>query len=212
MHAATLSAHALTQLGVLGTSGIVRNAYLARGSALALHLGHRKSYDFDFFTPQALLASDLSAQLARVGAFTVTLLEPPHTLLGEFNGVKFSMFRYTYPLLAPLVPYENVMLASVPDIAAMKLTAISGRATKRDYVDLFMIGRQTPLDQMFQWYEKKFGDLGNNLYMLIKALGYLDDAEADDMPQMITPVSWEEVKNYFISESVRLGKKYLEAP
>lgn len=210
MHAATLSTHALDQLDILGTSGIMRNSYLAGGSALALQLGHRKSYDFDFFTSQALLAKDLSAQLARLGTFVVTLLEPPHTLIGEFNEVKFSVFRYTYPMLHPLITYHHVSLASVPDITAMKLTAITGRATKRDYIDLFVIAKHYSLDQMFGWYDQKFGNLGNNLYVLIKALGYLDDAESDDMPQMIVSVSWDDVKQFFIAESLRLGKKYLE--
>jgi hypothetical protein len=210
MFAGTLSGPALDALAILGKSDILKSSYLAGGSALALQLGHRKSYDFDFFTPQALLAKDLAAQLAAIGKFSVTLLEPPHTLLGVFNEIKFSMFRYGYPLINPLKPFQNVELASVADIAAMKLTAISGRATKRDYVDLFVIAKRHPVDHILRWYEKKFGDLGNNLSVIIKALGYFEDAETDEMPQMLTPVSWDEVKAFFIAESLRLAKQHLE--
>lgn len=210
MHATTLSQHALDTLVLLGSSGVLGDAYLAGGSALALQLGHRKSYDFDFFTPEQLLAKDFAAELARVGTFTVTLLEPPHTVLGVFNDIKLSMFRYGYPLIDKTVPFQHVQLASIADIAAMKLTAISGRATKRDYVDLYTIATKYPIDQMFVWYEQKFGNLGNNLYVLIKALGYFDDAESDEMPLLTAPLSWEDVKQFFLSESLRLGKKYLE--
>lgn len=210
MYANTLPGATQDVLAVLGASHIFDNAYLAGGSALALRLGHRISYDFDFFIQKSILAQDVAAQLATIGNFTISLLEPPHTVLGIFNEVKLSLFRYTYPLIGKTDEFKGVHVASVADIAAMKLTAISGRATTRDYVDLYVITRTYPMEQLFTWYDQKFGKLGNNLYVLIRALGFMEDVNVDNMPQMLTPVSWLDVKSFFISESVRLGKKYLE--
>ena len=210
MHAGTLSQSAQTALAILGNSEILKDAYLAGGSALALHLGHRKSYDFDFYTRNDLPAADVASQLAKIGNFQTTLLEPPHTVLGLFNDVKFSLFRYDYPLLNELQQFKGVGLASIPDIAAMKLSAICGRATKRDYIDLFFISKQYSFEQLIEFFKQKFGKLGNNLYFILKSLSYFEDAEADELPQMLAPISWDEVKKFFVSESMRLARKYLE--
>lgn len=209
MHAGTLSKSAQAALAVLGSSGILKKAYLAGGSALALQLGHRRSYDFDFYTRDKILAEQVVAELAELGDFKTTLLEPPHTILGLFNGVKFSLFRYDYPLIGQTEKLRDIEIASVLDIAAMKLSAITGRATKRDYVDLYFITKKHQFDTILTWYDKKFGNLGNNIYSIIKAIGYFDDAETDKMPIMLSPVSWSEVKAFFASESIRLAHKYL---
>ncbi|OGG36582.1 hypothetical protein A3J20_06085 [Candidatus Gottesmanbacteria bacterium RIFCSPLOWO2_02_FULL_42_29] len=62
---------------------------------------------------------------------------------------------------------------------------------------------------MIDLYVKKFGDTGNNLYVIIKALGFFEDAKEDNMPAMIKPVKWAEVQDFFAKESLRLAKKYL---
>lgn len=209
MHAGTLSESASAALAVLGKSKILATCYLAGGSALALHLGHRKSFDFDFYTRSNFSAENVAVELSQIGKFETTLLEPPHTLMGLFNGVKFSLFLYDYPLIGKTVEYNGVAIAGLEDIAAMKLSAIAGRATKRDYMDVYVISKSSSLEQQLEWFDKKFGKLGNNLYVTIKALGYFDDAEDDDMPIMITQTSWEEVKKFLSSESQRLARKYL---
>ncbi|HLD24297.1 MAG TPA: nucleotidyl transferase AbiEii/AbiGii toxin family protein [Patescibacteria group bacterium] len=209
MHAGTLSLHAQEVLARLGASSVFTDAYLVGGTALALQLGHRKSYDFDFCTNKSLKAVEVSEKLSNVGKFIVDTLAPPHTLIGEFEGVKVSLFAYNYPLLDPFLSFAGVSLASVRDIAAMKLTAICGRAKKRDYMDIYIIARRYSFEEQFGWYDKKFGVLGNNAYTLIKALGYFEDAENDDVPEMLLPVTWEQVKTFLFTESMRLAKAML---
>lgn len=209
MHAATLSRHAQTSLAALGGSGLLDNAHLAGGSALALHLGHRHSYDFDFYTRKIFSAENFAAALNKIGKFRTSQLEHQNTLLGDFNGAKFSLFYYDYPLIEKPVIFKNIAVAAVSDIAAMKLSAITGRATKRDYIDIFVISQKYSLEKQFRWYQKKFGALGNNLYFIIKALGYFEDAEADDMPKLIKPINWEAVKEFLVTQSLRLARKHL---
>lgn len=209
MHAGTLSLHAQNALAKLGRSGILTSSYLAGGSALALHLGHRKSYDLDFYTRENLKAEDVASQISKIGKFEITLLEPPHTILGVFEGIKFSLFRYDYPLIGRITLFKSVAFVSREDIAAMKLSAITGRATKRDYIDLYFLAKLYSFDKMLKFYKKKFGKLGNNLYFIIKALGFFGDCENDEMPKMITPVSWEKVKDFFADQSMRLAHKYI---
>lgn len=209
MFKSTLPETAQTALAVLGKSGLVAKAYLAGGSALALHFGHRKSYDFDFFSRESFDPQKLSKKLQKAGDFTQELAKGI-SLIGTFNGVKFSYFQYEYPLIAPLVKFLNVTIADPRDIAAMKLTAIMDRGTKRDFIDLYEMTKQgMPVEALFDYYDQKYHFLNTNRFSLIKALQYFDEADESDMPQMIKKIGWSEVKAFFASESIRLAHKYL---
>ena len=210
MFETVLPDNAQIALGVLGKSDIVMDGYLAGGSALALRFGHRISVDFDFFSPSEFDSLSMSRKLASLGAFVEDTREK-NTLLGVFNGVKYSYFYYPYSLLEQGDTYNNVMVASISDIAAMKLSAIMDRGIKRDFIDLFMITKQGIfMDVIFSLYDRKYGLLQSNKVSLLKFLSYFDDADKSDMPDMLVPIEWSEVKEFFIAESIRLGKKYLE--
>lgn len=200
---------AQTALAVLGKSGLVDNAYLAGGTALALHLGHRESIDFDFFTQKSFDPIRLNKQLSDIGAFTQTFAKGI-SVIGEFNGVKMSYFQYDYPLLEQTLDYQGVSLAHIHDIAAMKLVAICDRSTKKDYIDLFsLVHHGISLEYMFELYEKKYHAFEANMFTIIKSLTYFVDADAEDMPRMLVKTTWDEVKLFLIAESMRLGKKYM---
>ena len=66
------------------------------------------------------------------------------------------------------------------------------------------------LEEKVDFYQKKYGLFVDNKFSLIKSLSYFDEAEGNEMPKMITPVSWEQVKKFFTAETIRLGKKYLD--
>jgi len=209
MFTAVLSKNAQAALALLGKSGLVADAYLAGGSALSLRCGHRYSIDFDFFSPKRFDPKKLIVSLKNIANFTADFAKG-QSLLGEFNQVKFSYFFYDYPLIAKTTKFLGVNLAHPHDIAAMKLAAISDRGAKKDYVDLFEIIHQgISFENMFKFYDRKYHLLSSNLFTLIKAIGYFDETETSQMPQMIKPVSWEQVKNFLASESLRLARKHL---
>ncbi len=209
MFTTTLSQTAQEALALLGNSHILDLGYLAGGSALALHYGHRYSYDFDFFTENEFDEKQIVKQLYSIGSFTPTTIEHK-TILGTFCGIKFSYFYYDYPLIAPTTDYLGIHLSHPHDVAAMKLVAMMDRGTKRDFIDLYQLVQQgLSLEIMLDLYEKKYGTLASNQFSLIKSVGYFDDAEDDEMPKMIFPVTWDRVKTFFTSESIRLGKKFL---
>jgi hypothetical protein len=197
-------------LAVLGKSNVVKDAYLAGGSALALHLGHRISIDFDFFSNVPFQAEELSENLKTIGNFKPEMAKGL-SLIGTFEGIKFSYFGYNYSLVEKTTKYLGVSIADPKDIAAMKLVAITDRSTKKDYIDLYMIAKKLyPLETMLTFYDQKYKLLRANHFTLIKSLTFFQDAEETEMPHMRIPLQWEEVKRFFISESLRLGKKYLE--
>ncbi len=212
MFAAVLSDDAKNALAILGKHGVVADAYLAGGSALTLHYGHRKSEDLDFFSPKPFDPRAMSTTLSKLGKFVTTFAEGI-SLIGEFQGVKYSYFQYIYPLLYPTISFSAVSLADPRDIAAMKIAAVMDRGTKKDFVDLYELSHNgISIENMFMFYDKKYGAFENNMFSIIRSLGYFDDAEKGDMPQMLIPLSWDEVKEFFAKESIRLGTSLLTDP
>ena len=209
MFTATLSHGAQAALALLGRSGLVRDAYLAGGSALALHYGHRISIDLDFFSTTPFTPSNLGKNLKDIGEFHTTFTKGI-TLMGEFNGVKFSYFQYDYPLIAKTTELFDVPIAHPHDIAAMKLVAITDRSTKKDFIDLYVLtGQGISLDQMFELYQQKYQALDENKYTLVRALCYFDEIDQSVMPEMLIALTWDQVKQFFIKESMRLAKAML---
>ena len=205
----TLSGNAQKTLALLGKSGLVRNAYLAGGSALALHFGNRYSIDFDFFSREKFDPIKLSVEFKKLGRFKQTTAKGI-SLIGEFNEIKLSYFQYDYPLIGQVIIFNEVNVASVEDIAAMKLVAIMDRGTKKDFIDLYEIIKQgRSLENILKLYDKKYHVLTENLYSLIRSLQYFDDAEISEMPRMIRDTGWSEIKKFIAAETIHLAKKYL---
>jgi hypothetical protein len=183
----------------------VQSFYLAGGTALALHLGHRRSRDFDFFRPEEFKPQDLVTRIREVGEIEL-LQETAGTLTVALRGIPTSFFQYGYPLLRPLheTPW-TIGLAHVDDIAAMKLAAIAGRGSRKDFVDLYFYCREcAPLDSVFAFFHEKYRGLTVDPYHLLRSLTFFDDAEAEVMPELLREGTWDEIKAFFRSEATRL--------
>lgn len=66
------------------------------------------------------------------------------------------------------------------------------------------------LDEAFTFFERKFTGVNYNLVHIVRSLSYFEDADKDEMPQMIKKVSWEGIKKYFIQETRKITKKFIE--
>lgn len=210
MFSRTLSDHAQNTLALLGKQYFLKSAYMAGGSSLALQLGHRISVDFDFFSESLFELGEVKKELLSIGSYLGSN-ETPKTIVGVFNDVKFSLFHYPYPLIKKTKNFVGIQLASLADIAAMKLVAITDRGTKKDYIDLYFLAMKCfSIEEMFGYYDKKYHNLDTNKMTLLKALQYFDDANQSGMPDMIIKIDWEKVKDFFRKEVVLLAEKYLK--
>jgi hypothetical protein len=91
------------------------------------------------------------------------------------------------------------------DIAAMKLEAIAGRGSRKDFVDLFVLIRAgLTLEDVFQLFDRKYGTGRTERYHRLRALSYFEDAEREPMPEMLVPLEWSEVRTFFEREAKRL--------
>ena len=188
----------------------IQKAYLAGGTALALQIGHRISIDLDFFTQNEFSKTQVLAKLSSLKDF-VEEGTVKWTIWGKIGKTKFSIFYYKYPLLEKTRLFEGIQLASLADIAAMKIHAISDRGTRRDFIDTFFLSKKYNLEEMLSFYQKKYGVLEDHLYSILRSLDYFEDAEKEtQMPNMITDVDWEKIKDYFRNEARLLTKKKLQ--
>jgi hypothetical protein len=177
--------------------------YLAGGTGLALHLGHRRSVDLDFFTPETFSEDALLQRVQTLGKFSLVAKEPG-TLHAQIGGTKVSFLAYTYPLLFPCAAFLDVKVADPRDIACMKVSAIASRGTKRDFIDLYAVAQRYGLPQILKWFNEKFAVANYSSVHLLKSLTYFDDAEKDPAPDMVVPLAWEEVMQFFTREVPRL--------
>jgi len=205
MHQQLLTDPQRSALAVLGNQPALRSFYLAGGTGLALHLGHRESVDFDFFRLESFDPQWLLAELPTPPPVKI-LQEAANTLTVEFRRVKVSWFGYPQPLLQPLAHDDLPFgVASVADIAAMKLAAIAGRGSRKDFVDLYVICRNCfPLREAFHYLQAKFTQQEYDLYHILRSLTYFADAEAEPMPRLRQAIDWNTLCGFFRTEAARL--------
>lgn len=170
--------------------------YLGGGTAIALHLGHRHSIDLDWFSEEKIadplrLAQDIRER----GSPLVTGQIDRGTLHGTISGIRVSLLEYRYPLLKPLLflPQFSCQIASLDDLACMKLSAIAQRGSKKDFVDIYALGlKHISLKNMVQQYREKYSvrDTAHILY----GLSYFDEADKERMPKRYWDFDWRTVK------------------
>jgi hypothetical protein len=188
----------------LRTHGVLDRCYLAGGTGLALHFGHRRSNDLDFFSRESLEPEALIQRMKTLTGFALAA-RAPDTLHATLETVKVSFLAYPYPVLFPFAQVLGVNVADARDIACMKLSAIASRGTKRDFVDLYVTSELYGLAQLLVWFKQKYADVNYSLTHLLKSLTWFEDADKEPMPDMLAPLSWEGVKRFFRSQASRLS-------
>src|SRR5690606_17672822 len=124
-------------------------------TSLALQIGHRISIDLDFFGRTELKEAEYTELLTQFGP-TILLKKSKNILIYSVNGIKVDFVDYNYPWLSPPSIVENIRLASKIDIAAMKLNAIVGRGSKKDFIDIYFLLKEYCLSEMLGFYRKKY--------------------------------------------------------
>ena len=184
-----------------GTLGLLRQIMdfpelkgyaLAGGTALALQIGHRMSVDLDFFGNEAVDKEVIIRLMKNLGSVR-PMNQTRSILILDVNDIKVDFVNYSYPLLLPTLQVEGIRFLSQEDIAGMKLAAIVGRGTKRDFIDLYFLLKRFTLKQLVSFYNAKYND-GSEL-MVVRSLTYFEDAELETEPTMLMSCKWTAVKN-----------------
>ena len=109
--------------------------YLAGGTGLAVQLGHRKSYDFDFFTERQFNTDTIVSRICPDRIFYTSM----GTIHCDISGIRFSFLYYGVPLIYQPLSWHGTHLALYKDIVAEKIKAISQRGSKKDFIDLYAV-------------------------------------------------------------------------
>jgi hypothetical protein len=179
-----------------------RGFYLGGGTALCLRLAHRLSDDLDLFRSDAFDPDELLRELAAAGVAAEEPRSKPNSLLIDVDGVRTSFRHFPYPLLA--APDESLALpvASLQDLAAMKLESVASRGARKDFTDLYFILKsgRVSLNDTLQSFRLKFGVAKPDLLHRLKALTYFEDAETEPEPRLLRNIGWDEIKTFFENE------------
>lgn len=170
---------------------------LVGGTALALQYGHRLSIDLDFFG-HIEEEADLQEVLRQAGRLTV-LKETKNIRIYTLNDIKVDFVNYDrYPWIDDSVEEGNIRLASPHDIAAMKINAIEGRGTKKDFIDVYCLLQHYTLAEILKFYQQKYPE--HSVFRALMSLSYFDDADPQLMPKMFIHVTWEEIKTEILKQ------------
>jgi Nucleotidyl transferase AbiEii toxin, Type IV TA system len=159
---------------------------LAGGTALAVHLRHRQSRDFDFFyNDPGLDLAALEQRLYGLGSFAVSS-RAPGTLNGILAGAKLQFLdAHNQVELDEPEPHAGILVSSLADVFAMKVKVIGDRGELRDYFDLKRIEELTGrrVEEGIGLYMTRYQVPPEHpsIEHIVESLGYLDDVDDDDM-------------------------------
>ena len=177
-----------------------KDFYLAGGTGLALRIGHRVSLDLDLFSRRVRLRARERAVLIerlRTGGKLEVKEEKDGTLHLALGRTAVSLFYYPYPLLEPAQAWRGLRVASLADIAAMKVSAVIGRGSRKDFIDLHRCCLAMGLAKVLDAASRKFPDHGDLMIHAAKELVHFEDAEKEPLPRLLEPVAWAQVRRYF---------------
>ncbi len=161
----------------------LKEFFLVGGTALSLRIGHRKSIDIDFFSLVPFNEEKIAVILEKDFGFQVDFLGK-NTLKGQINNIKIDLITHAYPFVKPLDNIEKIRIASLLDIAALKLNAIVVNGTRlKDFIDIAFLSSSFSLDQMMQAYEIKYKK--SNLVLALKSLSFFEDINHHEPIQLV---------------------------
>ena len=207
----TVEPRTLELLKELQREPLLKNFNLVGGTALALRLGHRKSIDLDLFTKEEFDLEEIKEMLIEKYNLKVSY-ERKQTLKGFINNVMIDCIRFDYPHLYEPDIIEDIRLESIPDIIAMKLSAIAQNGTRiKDFIDIATLSVCYSFNDMLDFYSKKFPNA--NVIMPIKAINYFDEIDFNESVVMLNGTfNWKKIEKRLKDMASNPNKKFNTRP
>jgi hypothetical protein len=191
-HPESVSTELLETLFVLADLDSLDKAALGGGTSLALVFGHRKSIDIDLFLVDTFDSIVLQESLAQ--RFTdISVMNRTSGSLSIVTGeVKIDILLHSYPILREHSNLDGLRCLSLPDMAAMKINAVTNRGSKKDFSDLLLLHENgIPIPAALDFFCEKYGPAGR--FLAIRSLAWFEDAEGEPDPVYLNGWSWPEV-------------------
>ena len=182
----------LELLKVLTRQPLLADMRLVGGTSLALQYGHRRSVDLDFFGHTTEDVDELTDMMHDCADNVVRSNCTKRIKAYFLNNVKVDVVNYDYKWIDEPVLEDGLRLASPKDIAAMKVNAVMGRGTKKDFVDVYFLLQHYSFEELIQFYLQKYTD--GSEYRALLSMSYFADADPQPMPYMFQHVDWDTIK------------------
>jgi predicted nucleotidyltransferase component of viral defense system len=194
LHLNTIDVATFQLLKELFQKNYLSSFALAGGTSLALQTGHRKSIDIDLFAFGQVDMHEISLYLENDFQDIIIRRTTPVFIFCEINKIKSDFVKHSnHQLINPCFIEDGIRFFSKEDIAAMKMSAICGRGTKKDFYDIYTLLQTYSLKDILQFYDTKFRS--DNSWMALRSLQYFDDADNSEEPELVHQFpTWEKIK------------------
>ncbi len=187
---------------------ILDDMRLVGGTALALQYGHRRSVDLDFFGETTEDVHELTDALTDITKEIQIVNYTKRIKTYMLDDVKVDFVNYQYRWLQEPIVYDGIRLAAPKDIAAMKVNAVMGRGTKKDFIDIYYLLKHYSFEEILHFYLEKYPE--GSTYRALLSMTYFEDADMQPSPYMLEDLEWEEIKRKIESEVCRYNNKIIE--
>ena len=191
LHYKSVSAELLELLEFIMNQHEFDEFNLVGGTSLALQMGHRISIDIDLFGASEI-DEDLFLEVLKKFGTVQVIKKSKNILICSVNGIKVDFVNYQYRLLESPLIERNLRLVQKKDIAAMKVNAIAGRGSIKDFIDVYFLLNEFSINEMIGFYLQKYPD--GSEFMVRKSLTYFEDADNEEAPILFHDISWSEIK------------------
>jgi hypothetical protein len=178
--------------------------YLIGGTAIALHLGHRRSIDFDLATSNDLDIEGVRSEIRQEYKINSTIVEAPMELTIVVDSVKMTFLKYPFNIEVRETFKDIISLPDLLTLSAMKAATLGRRAKWKDYVDLYFIFKSISLAEVSRKAEEIFaGEFNEKLFReqlsYFKDIDYTEEVEYlpgfevqdDEVKKSLTEISLE---------------------
>lgn len=178
--------------------------YLVGGTAIALHIGHRRSIDYDLFSDEDIRREYIKNTINKKGFAIERLLYEEHNQLHiVVNSVKITFYKYPYKIAHPITYSDVITIPNLLDLSAMKAYALGGRAKWKDYVDLYFILK-------YYYNVKKISKRALIIYktsfnekLFREQLSYFKDIDySESIEYMKKEIAGEEIKEFLTNTAL----------
>jgi hypothetical protein len=182
-----------------------RKFYLVGGTAIALHIGHRRSIDFDLFCKAGLNKKDIRKKLLQFPFKIIKISEDSDQIHFMINDIKVTFFEYPFEIDHPLLPDQYLSIPSLISLSSMKAYALGRRAKWKDYVDLYFIIKDhfsireismEAIKHFDQFYSEK---LFREQLSFHKDINYSEPVE-----YVVDPPSEDQIRSFLIDKAIDL--------
>jgi len=185
--------------------GFQRSFYMVGGTAIALHIGHRRSIDFDLFTIAQLNKSRIKGKLIHIPFNQVPIFEDFDQIHLLINNVKLTFFSYPYSVLHPVSVGSIISIPSLLSLSAMKAFALGRRAKWKDYVDLyFIIHDYFTIEEISREADKIFYRQFSEKLFRQQLAFHKDIDYTEPVEFVVTAVPEDEIKEFLIDKATDL--------